>query len=245
MSTPPIILVPGFWLGAWAWDEVAELLRADGHDVTAMTLPGLESVDVDRSRVRLADHARDITKAVMAADGPVILVVHDGAGAAGYWASDRAAARIAHMVYVDGAPATGPLDPSFIEPEKPLPSWEDMAADPGMSVDGIPQAKLDEFRKRAVPEPSIGYRGAPLLNSNGRLDIPSTIVATTASAEDYRKRADEGMAWLGGILELRNLDFIELPTSHWPMWSKPRELATIISDIAKSHASSEARAAAP
>ena len=23
----PIILVPGFWLGAWAWDEVAALLR--------------------------------------------------------------------------------------------------------------------------------------------------------------------------------------------------------------------------
>jgi len=27
----PIILVPGFWLGAWAWDEVVEQLRADGH----------------------------------------------------------------------------------------------------------------------------------------------------------------------------------------------------------------------
>lgn len=34
MTTPPIILVPGFWLGAWAWDEVAVALRAEGHDVT-------------------------------------------------------------------------------------------------------------------------------------------------------------------------------------------------------------------
>ena len=40
MSSAPIILVPGFWLGAWAWDEVAAALRADGHDVTALTLPG-------------------------------------------------------------------------------------------------------------------------------------------------------------------------------------------------------------
>jgi len=46
----PIILVPGFWLGAWAWDEVADLLRADGNDVTALTLPGLESATADRSR---------------------------------------------------------------------------------------------------------------------------------------------------------------------------------------------------
>ena len=36
MQTPPIILVPGFWLGAWAWDEVAGILRAAGHDVTAL-----------------------------------------------------------------------------------------------------------------------------------------------------------------------------------------------------------------
>ena len=39
-QSAPIILVPGFWLGAWAWDEVADTLRADGHDVTALTLPG-------------------------------------------------------------------------------------------------------------------------------------------------------------------------------------------------------------
>jgi hypothetical protein len=37
-----IVLVPGFWLGAWAWDEVTGAVRADGHDVTALTLPGLE-----------------------------------------------------------------------------------------------------------------------------------------------------------------------------------------------------------
>lgn len=43
----PIILVPGFWLGAWAWDDAATALRADGHHVSALTLPGLESADKD------------------------------------------------------------------------------------------------------------------------------------------------------------------------------------------------------
>ena len=52
----PIILVPGFWLGAWAWDEVADILKGDGHDVTAITLPGLESGDADRSGITFADH---------------------------------------------------------------------------------------------------------------------------------------------------------------------------------------------
>lgn len=50
MNSAPIVLVPGFWLGAWAWDEVVDILRAAGHDVTAITLPGLESPDADRSR---------------------------------------------------------------------------------------------------------------------------------------------------------------------------------------------------
>ena len=64
MNNPPIILVPGFWLGAWAWDEVAADLRAAGHDVTALTLPGLESKDADRSgdhdgRPRRRDRRRD------------------------------------------------------------------------------------------------------------------------------------------------------------------------------------------
>ena len=56
MTKAPIILVPGFWLGAWAWDQVAALLRAAGHDVTPLTLPGLESVDANRATVTLEDH---------------------------------------------------------------------------------------------------------------------------------------------------------------------------------------------
>ena len=64
MTTTPIILVPGFWLGAWAWDEVASLLRADGHDVTAITLPGLESADADRSSITFEDHVNAIIDAI-------------------------------------------------------------------------------------------------------------------------------------------------------------------------------------
>jgi len=56
VASAPVVLVPGFWLGAWAWDEVAEALRSNGHDVTALTLPGLESADADRSSVTLTDH---------------------------------------------------------------------------------------------------------------------------------------------------------------------------------------------
>ena len=90
MSAAPIILVPGFWLGAWAWDEVAAALRAEGHDVTALTLPGLESADADRSAITLSDHVDAICAARRRPrTAPVVLAVHSGTGFAGYAASDR------------------------------------------------------------------------------------------------------------------------------------------------------------
>src|SRR6266508_3339939 len=94
MASAPIILVPGFWLGAWAWDEVADLLRKDGHDVTALTLPGQESADADRSKITFADHVNAIVEAVEAADRPVVLAVHSASGFSGYAASDRVPERI-------------------------------------------------------------------------------------------------------------------------------------------------------
>src|SRR4026208_551652 len=101
MNTPPIILVPGFWLGAWAWDEVAGALRADGHDVTAITLPGLQSAAPDPSSHTLSDHVDAICAAVEAAGPEVVLAVHSASGFSGYAATDRIPERDARMAYLD------------------------------------------------------------------------------------------------------------------------------------------------
>jgi pimeloyl-ACP methyl ester carboxylesterase len=234
VAPAPIVLVPGFWLGAWAWDQVAAALRADGHDVTALTLPGLESADADRSSITLSDHVDAICEAVRAAEAPVVLAVHSGAGASGYGASDRVPELIAAMVYVDAGPATGPLDPDFTEAEKPLPSPEELAAEE--NLDGLTEEHLETFRRRAVPEPGGALRDAPQLTNDARLDVPSTVICTGYTSEQYKDAVKEGYAWLGGFAELRDITWIDLPTSHWPMWSRPSELAELIGDVAKAHA---------
>jgi len=226
----PIVLVPGFWLGAWAWDEVAAVLRAHGHEVTAVTLPGLESVDADRSAVTLADHVAAICAAVEAAGAPVVLAVHSGAGAPGYAATDRVPDLIAHMVYVDTGPAKGALDPEFDGEEKLLPSPEELAEEE--NLDGLSQEQLETFRRRAVPEPGAALREAVELTNDARRDVPSTMVCTGFTPDEYREAAEEGYAFLGGLSELRDVAWVELPTSHWPMWSRPTELAGILGDIA-------------
>jgi pimeloyl-ACP methyl ester carboxylesterase len=235
MTNAPIILVPGFWLGAWAWDEVAAALRGDGHDVTALTLPGLESVDADRATITLSDHVDAISEAVRAAGAPVVLAVHSGTGFSGYVASDRIPDLIAAMVYVDSAPGKPPLDPGFVAVEKPL-NWEELSAEE--NLDGLTEEQLETFRRRAVPEPGGVLREALELTNDARLDLPSTMICTGYTTQEYQDAVKDGYAWLAGLTEIRNITWVDLPTSHWPMWSRPQELAVIIGDVAKAHAPS-------
>lgn len=232
MTSTPILLVPGFWLGAWAWDEVAALLRADGHDVTALTLPGLESPDADRSSITLSDHVDTICAAVEAAGRPVVLAVHSGTGFSGYAATDRVPERIAAMVYVDTAPGKGALAPDLEGSEKPF-NWDELAEEE--NLDGLSEEQLQTFRDRAVAEPAGVLREAVELTNDARCDIPSTIIATGYTSEAYQTYAKEHPEWafLAGISDLRDITWVDLPTSHWPMWSRPKELATIIGDVAK------------
>ena len=233
MGSAPIVLVPGFWLGAWAWDEVASALRADGHEVVALTLPGLEAEDSERLKVTLSDHVNAICAAVEAAAAPVVLAVHSGTGFSGYAASDRIPERIAAIVYVDSAPGVGAMDPDF-EGDLSLPDADQLAQEE--NLDGLSEEQLEEFRRRAVPQPGGVLREAVELTDERRRDIPSTVICTGFSSEQVQAAAAEGHAWLAGLAELRDITWIDLPTSHWPMWSRPWELAAIIADVASEHA---------
>jgi pimeloyl-ACP methyl ester carboxylesterase len=230
MPSAPIILVPGFWLGAWAWDDVKGRLEADGHDVTAITLPGQASRDEDRSSITFEDHVRAIIDAIESKDRPVVLAVHSASGFSGYAASDRVPDRIAAMVYVDTAPGKPPLE-ADLEGDKDF-VWEDIAEEE--NLDGLSEEQIARFRERAVPVPGGVVRGTWTFENDARNDIPSTLIATGFSAADYQKYAAEHPEWafLAGIPEQRNATWIDLPTSHWPMWSKPEELAGIIGDVA-------------
>ena len=224
-----IILVPGFWLGAWAWDTVAAALRADGHDVTPITLPGLESPDTDRSAITAADHVDAIVAAVEAQDEPVVLAVHSGAGFPGYAATDRVPERIAAMVYVDTGPGKGAMEPDFADVDFPLPSWSELDE----NLDGLTDQHLTEFRERAVPQPGGVMREGVELTNDKRLDVPSTVICTAFPSDEVKAAIEKGYAFLAGLAELRDVSYVDLPTSHWPMWSRPAELAAIIGDVAR------------
>jgi pimeloyl-ACP methyl ester carboxylesterase len=227
---PPLVLVPGFWLGAWAWDEVADILRDRDFTVVALTLPGLESPDVDRRNITLNDHIDAIEQAIVALGTPVVLAVHSGAGAPGYAVTDRMPESVAAMVYVDSAPASAALNPSFEGDEWPLPSWEDLEDD-GNSLTDLTAEQLATFRNRAVPEPAAAMRDGHEFTNDARRLIPSTVICSALTSEQIQAGIPEGWAWLGGLAELQRVTYLDLPTSHWPMWSKTDELCEILASV--------------
>lgn len=197
----------------------------------ALTLPGLDSIATDRSAITTEDHVAAICAAVGSASTPVVLAVHSGAGYAGYAATDRCTDRIAHVVYVDTGPGVGAPDAEFAGVDKPL-DWAEIEANE--NLDGLSEAQRDTFRRRAVPEPGGVMREGIELTNPARLDIPSTVICTAFSSDEYKAAAEQGYSFLAGLKELRNVTFMDLPTSHWPMWSRPGDLARILEEIARS-----------
>ena len=96
----------------------------------------------------------------------------------------------------------------------------------------------DERRKRSGNGP-FRYRAASCgihsATNDARRDIPSTLICTAFTADQYQTYAKQEpvASFLAGIPELRKPTWVDLPTSHWPMWSRPTELAQIIGEVAR------------
>jgi pimeloyl-ACP methyl ester carboxylesterase len=111
MASAPIVLVPGFWLGAWAWDDVADALRGTGTTSPRSRFPGSSRPTPTGQTSRSPTTSTRSSRPVRAKGTPVVLAVHSGSGAAGYAVTDRIPDKIAAMVYVDSGPATAALGP--------------------------------------------------------------------------------------------------------------------------------------
>jgi pimeloyl-ACP methyl ester carboxylesterase len=236
-TLPSIILVPGHWLGAWAWDAVASELRSRGHAVTPLTLPGLDPDDAERATRTLDDQAEALREAVAAAsaDGSaVVLVAHSGAGAPVSLFLDQSPTAVSRVVYVDSGPSTdgSAFDADFPadQEESELPPFDQLAA----SLDGVSETDLRRFRERAVPQPGPVMRQTVRLTNDARRDVPSTIIACSFPSEVVMQMASSGDEMMAEVASLRDLELVDLPTGHWPMWSRPEELATVIERAARS-----------
>jgi pimeloyl-ACP methyl ester carboxylesterase len=237
-NSPTIILIAGHWLGAWAWDEVLEHLTTDHSRAIAMTLPGLDGNDPERASKTLDDQAAAIIDAIhstrVSEDQPAIIVAHSGANAPVSLVLDRHPELVHRVVWVDSGPvATGsvfaPDLPEGLE-EFPLPSFDVLAQQ--ASLEGLSAEVLERFRARAVPEPGPVLRQPVELTNDARRKVRTTLVCCSIPSAQVLELARAGHAMFAEVANIEHLDVIDLPTGHWPMWSRPRDLAKAIQSAA-------------
>ena len=230
-SSPTIILIAGHWLGAWAWDEVLEHLKTDHPHAIAMTLPGLDAHDPERATKTLEAQAEAILGAITQhGNQPAILVAHSGANAPVSLVMDRYPELVLRVVWVDSGPvATGsvfaPDLPEELE-ELPLPPFDVLAQQ--ASLEGLSTEVLQQFRARAVPEPGPVLRQPVELANDARRTVRTTMVCCSIPGAQVLELAQTGHPMFTEVANLEHLDVIDLPTGHWPMWSRPRDLAKAI-----------------
>lgn len=236
---PTILLIPGHWLGAWAWEEVLERLTALDRRAIALTLPGLDPADPERTSRTLDDQAAAIEQAVTeqaaaSAAGPVVIVAHSGANAPVSVVLDRRPELVRRVIWVDSGPAAdgAAFAPDFPEgaAELPLPPFADLEEQ--ASLEGLDDDALERFRARAVAEPGPVLRQAVRLTDDARFEVRTTLVCCSIPSSQVKELVDAGHPMFAEVARFESVDYVDLPTGHWPMWSRPSELAEAIAAAA-------------
>jgi pimeloyl-ACP methyl ester carboxylesterase len=224
-----IILVPGFWLDASSWEEVTPALEAAGHRTHPLTLPGLESVDANRSGIGLRQHIVAVTAAVDAIEGKVVLVGHSGGGAIIHGVVDARPNKVERAIYVD----SGPLGEGGVINNELTADGDDVPLPPWEGFEDADLVDLDEnlraaFRARAIPQPRGVAYDQQHLHDERRYDVPATVIACEFPSAMLQEWIAAGHPFVAELAKVRDVEYVDLPTGHWPQFTKPAELAQAI-----------------
>ncbi|NIH84569.1 alpha/beta fold hydrolase [Amycolatopsis granulosa] len=223
-----IVLIAGLWLDGSAWDVVASELRLLGHRPVPVTLPGQGDGSASAT---LDDQVAVVLAAVDSAAGKPLVVGHSAACSLAWLATDARPDQISGAVFVGGFPAAdGQRYARFFELRDgvlPFPGWA--------AFEGPDSADLDEEARRAfaaaaIPVPEGVARGVVRLTDERRFDVPVVVVCpefTPAQAREWIKAGD-----VAELANVKHLGFVDIDSGHWPMQTKPAELARLIAAVA-------------
>ena len=101
----------------------------------------------------------------------------------------------------------------------------------GASLEGLDEDLLESWRSRAVDQPFGTYTRPLRLESPAREAMPKLLIACSFPLEQVRELIAQGHPW---FREMAGPEWhLEgLPTGHWPMFSRPDDLAVLLHGLA-------------
>jgi pimeloyl-ACP methyl ester carboxylesterase len=224
-----ILLIAGLWLDATVWKDVALELETRGHRAVPIALPGQgggtgAAATLDEQKAAILD-------AVDAAAGKPLVAGHSAACTLAWMAADARPDRIAKLALIGGFPsADGEEYAAFFAIEDgvmPFPGWT--------PFEGADSADLDEAARAriaaaAIPVPEAVAKGVVRLTDERRFDVPVAVVCPEYGPGQAREWITGGE--LPELAKAKHVEYVDIDSGHWPMFTRPAELARLLADLA-------------
>jgi pimeloyl-ACP methyl ester carboxylesterase len=212
------VLVPGAWLGGWAWKKVVPLLNRKGHDVYPVTLTGVgEKVHLTSERIGMETAIQDILNIIKYNDlNDIVLVGHSFAGKIVAAVADRAPERVGIVLYLDAFRPRKIRTPQGSFPDEwPIDGWQ--VPFPEVILDSIGKdvqgADREWMMSKVTPLP-VKYFRDPVTLSDNFGSVKSAFIFCTGGGDDVNEILKEKLDGPVKVIE----------SGHWPMITKSKEL---------------------
>jgi pimeloyl-ACP methyl ester carboxylesterase len=219
-----IILIAGLWLDGSAWDAVVPEIEALGHRAVPVTLPGQGD---GRHDATLDEQVAAVVAAVDRADGAPLVVGHSAASTLAWLAADRRPERVGSVALVGGFPAADGQPYADFSPTTdgamPFPGWEPFEGPDSADLD---EASRASFAEHAIAVPESVTKGTVHYTDEGRYGVPVLLVCPEFTPEQAKE-------WIGSgdvpeLAKAQRVDYVDLDSGHWPMFTRPAELARLL-----------------
>jgi pimeloyl-ACP methyl ester carboxylesterase len=222
--TMDMLLIAGLWLDGSAWDDVAPELEALGHHAVPLTLPGQGNGSASAT---LDDQVSAVLAAVdSAADKPMI-VAHSAACTLAWLAADARPEKVAKVAFIGGFPSPdGEPYADMFETKggvMPFPGWGPFEGPDSADLD---EEKRDRIASAAIPVPEGVAKGVVRLADERRFDVPVVLICPEFSPAQAKEWIDAGD--LPELAKAKHFDLVDIDSGHWPMFTKPIELAQLL-----------------
>jgi pimeloyl-ACP methyl ester carboxylesterase len=223
-----VILIAGLWLDGSAWDAVVPHLRELGHQAVPVWLPGQGAAPATAT---LEDQHAAVLAAVDAATDRVAVVGHSAASTLAWMAADARPDKVARVAMIGGFPSgDGHAYADFfplVDGGVPFPGWG--------PFEGADSADLDEAERQriasaAIPVPGAVTKGIVQLRDERRFEVPVTLICPEFSPAQAREWIDGGE--VPELVKARHIDYADIDSGHWPMFTRPAELAGLLAKVA-------------